>query len=101
MVGCGISWDRRCRISIFLIHLGAAMVATEPRSDLPDAQPDNGDIVGGGDAGRSCNACIDHWARVRHVRNLRCQRRDGDEGAPITGESPVTAQVAMTPTEVS
>jgi hypothetical protein len=49
------------------------MVTTKPRSDLPDAQPDNGDIVGGCDAGRSGNAGIDRWARFRHCRNLRCQ----------------------------
>jgi hypothetical protein len=57
----------------FLIHLGATMVITEPRRDLPDAQPDNGDIVGGCDAGRSGNAGIDRWARFRRCRNLRCQ----------------------------
>src|SRR5262245_12205021 len=73
MAGGDISRDRRCRDSIFLIHLGAAMVTTEPCSDLPDAQPDNGDIVGGCDAGRSGYAGIDRWADVRYRRNLRRQ----------------------------
>src|SRR5262245_8612369 len=82
MAGGDISGDRRCRDSICFIHLGAAMVTTEPRGDLPDAQPDNGDIVGGCDAGRNGNALIVGLVFVIagiFVANWR----DADKGAPV------------------
>jgi drug/metabolite transporter (DMT)-like permease len=62
---------------IFLGTVGAAMQFSLFTWALrwlpPNAQPDNGDIVGGCDAGRSDNASIDCWTCFGHCRNLRCQ----------------------------